>query len=129
MYFHNATFTKFQVSALHYAARQNSLLIMQMILEHGAEVDILASGDLTPLHFAARFKINQESGDGVRVVSTYKPAIKEVMENKDEADQVDPAIHLLVTYGANVNKKDRCSYRNNHLSSSGPGSGQYNFLF
>ena len=81
---------------------------MEMILEHGAEVDILDSGGLTPLHFAARFKINQESGDVGRVVSTYKPAI---MEDKDEVDQVDPAIHLLVQYGAEVNKKDRYSNR------------------
>ena len=103
----------FQVSALHYAARQNSLQIMEMILEHGAEVDILASGGLTPLHFAARFKISPESGDGVRVLSTYKPA-SEVVEDKDEYDQVDPAIHLLVQYGADVNKKDRCRSKTNH---------------
>ena len=44
-----------QVSALHYAARQNSLAIMELLLDHGAEVDNLAAGDLTPLHFAARF--------------------------------------------------------------------------
>ena len=44
-----------QVSALHYAARQNSLAIMELLLDHGAEVDRLAAGDLTPLHFAARF--------------------------------------------------------------------------
>ena len=45
-----------QVSALHYAARQNSLAIMELLLDHGAEVDNLAAGDLTPLHFAARYK-------------------------------------------------------------------------
>ena len=45
-----------QVSALHYAARQNSLAIMELLLDHGAEVDNLAAGDLTPLHFAARYE-------------------------------------------------------------------------
>ena len=43
------------MSALHYAARQNSLAIMELLLDHGAEVDKLAAGDLIPLHFAARF--------------------------------------------------------------------------
>ena len=43
-----------QVSSLHYAARQNSLVIMELLLDNGAEVDNLAAGDLTPLHFAAR---------------------------------------------------------------------------
>ena len=48
------TYSARQVSALHYAARQNSLAIMELLLNHGAEVDILAAGGLTPLHFAAR---------------------------------------------------------------------------
>ena len=43
-----------QVSSLHYAARQNCLTIMELLLDNGAEVDNLAAGDLTPLHFAAR---------------------------------------------------------------------------
>ena len=45
----------FQVSALHYAARQNSLHIMGLLLTQGAKVDIQAPGGLTPLHFAARY--------------------------------------------------------------------------
>ena len=49
-----------QVSALHYAARQNSVAIMGLLLEHGAEADLEAAGGLTPLHFAARFKISQD---------------------------------------------------------------------
>ena len=90
-----------KVSALHYAARQNSLQIMEILLSHGAHVDIKAAGGLTPLHFAARFKISQHQ-DQAGLKTNYKAALEE--ENDNAAD---PAINLLVRYGADVNIKDR----------------------
>ena len=62
-----------QVSALHYAARHNMLDIMKVLVEHGADVDISGNEGLTPLHYAARFKINPQSGskENNGLVSTY----------------------------------------------------------
>ena len=92
-----------KVSALHYAARQNSLQIMEILLSHGAEVDIKGPGGLTPLHFAARFKISQHQ-DQTGLITSYKPA----MEHGEQSDNLpDPAINMLVRYGADVNMKDR----------------------
>ena len=58
-----------------------------------------------------RFKISQEGVKDVEVIkSSYKPKIS----NDEEMDQVyehtleiDPAIHMLVQHGADVNMKDR----------------------
>ena len=88
-----------KVSALHYAARQNSLTILKLLLDNGANVNNTAVGGLTPLHFAARFKINHNLGSAL--TSTYNSS----GEHLD--DQFDPTIHMLVQYGADINKKDR----------------------
>ena len=62
-----------QVSALHYAARHNMLEVMKLLVESGAYVDICGDDGLTPLHYAARFKINSqhEKKGSSRLVSTY----------------------------------------------------------
>ena len=88
-----------KVSALHYAARQNSLSILKLLLDNGANVNNTAVGGLTPLHFAARFKINHNLGSAL--TSTYNSS----GEHLD--DEFDPTIHMLVQYGADINKKDR----------------------
>lgn len=89
-----------KVSALHYAARQNSLSILKLLLDNGANVNNPAAGGLTPLHFAARFKINHNLGSSLE--STYQSS-----EEDENEDQFDPTIHMLVQYGADINKKDR----------------------
>ena len=78
-----------QVSALHYAARQNSLQLLSLLVSRGAEVDITSEHGLTPLHFAARFKLAE--GEGAA----------------DGEDDVDPTIALLVQHGAELNMKDK----------------------
>ena len=79
-----------QVSSLHYAARQNSLDILSLLLSRGAEVNITSAAGLTPLHFAARFKISSRSGEG-----------------GGGEEEVDPGIAMLVEHGAEINKKDK----------------------
>ena len=60
-----------KVSALHYAARHNMLEVMKLLVESGADVDICGDDGLTPLHYAARFKISPQHEKKGRLVSTY----------------------------------------------------------
>ena len=50
-----------QVSPLHYAARHNHLEVITMLVDHGGDVNIRGDDGLTPLHYAARFKINPQA--------------------------------------------------------------------
>ena len=122
-----------QVLSLHYAARHNMLDIMRVLVEHGADVDISGNDGLTPLHYAARFKINPLSGSKEKggLVTTYliQEHVKQVLEfgryshdkiemkndNLDDKDEFknydkkasDPLIEYLVKVGASINKKDK----------------------
>ena len=67
---------------------------MELLLDRGGNVDITTPSGLTPLHFAARFKIAENDvGDGG--------------DGGDDGDDVDPAIALLVREGADLNLKDK----------------------
>lgn len=88
------------MSSLHYAARQNSLEILSLLLSRGAEVNITSAAGLTPLHFAARFKIAERSGE----------------EERGE-EVVDPGIAMLVEHGAEINKKDKFGLTALHYAS------------
>ena len=66
----------FQVSPLHYAARHNHLDVIKVLVEFGADVNIRGDDGLRPLHYAARFKISQQSSRKESrgfLVSTYLP--------------------------------------------------------
>ena len=43
-----------KISALHYAARYDHLPIVELLVEHGADINIRGDDGLTPLHFCAR---------------------------------------------------------------------------
>ena len=61
------------MSALHYAARHNLLEVTKLLVEAGANVNLAAEEGLTPLHYAARFKIcEQSSKRNQKLVSTYR---------------------------------------------------------
>ncbi len=46
-----------KTAVLHYAARYEALGIVKLIVKWGGDVNIRGDDGLTPLHFAARFKI------------------------------------------------------------------------
>ena len=107
--------------------------IMKVLVEYGADVDISGNDGLTPLHYAARFKINPLSGSKEKsgLVSTYliQEHVKQVLafgkyihykiemkhDNLDDKDEIknydkkasDPLIEYLVKVGASINKKDK----------------------
>lgn len=47
-----------KVGILHYAARYEQIKLVQLIVFWGGDVNIRGDDGLTPLHFAARFKIS-----------------------------------------------------------------------
>ena len=73
-----------KVSALHYAARHNMLDIMKLLVESGADVNVSGDDGLTPLHYAARFKISSQpvKRGSLGMVSTYltHADIKQVLD-------------------------------------------------
>ena len=93
------------LTPLHFAARYFDKLLMHPFMYIHVHMDLKIS------FCSLRFKISQEGVKDVEVIkSSYKPKIS----NDEEMDQVyehtleiDPAIHMLVQHGADVNMKDR----------------------
>ena len=55
-----------------------------------------------------RFKISHNNTSGGVITNTHKH------EEGDHTEEVDPTIHLLYQYGADINKKDRWELKPGH---------------
>ena len=57
------SFDKNRIAPLHYAARYDHVDIMELLIAHGANVDIKDKEEgLTPLHFCARYSKHEKVG-------------------------------------------------------------------
>ena len=115
-----------KVGILHYAARYEQLEMVKLIVFWGGDVNIRGDDALTPLHFAARFKIINKVPTNKIVYSSakYNPTasrsgsaatldIKEILNGKvppyDSLNQEysSSVIMYLAQEGADVNAKDK----------------------
>ena len=71
------------------------------MVEAGADVDIPGEDGLTPLHYAARFRISQLVAETGGLVSSYRPG------GETDSAVRDPVIRFLAEQGASINQRDR----------------------
>ena len=92
---------------LHYAVRNNNLLIAQMLLHHGARVNDMTSAQLTPLHIA----VSNRSKGMVNLLLNHGADVnpEENFQNKTplfmavEYGCID-IVRILLKYGASIAK-------------------------
>ena len=107
-----------KVGILHYAARYEQLEMVKLIVFWGGDVNIRGDDGLSPLHFAARFKIINKVPSNKIVYSSakYNPSdgnatpttldIKDILNGKVPQDS-SSVIAFLAQEGADVNARDK----------------------
>lgn len=89
---------------LHWAVQRADFENVQVLLQHGADVDAKDSMGLTPLHVAAQATVRSAKGviDG-----PYQPSEREI---EDLQEKIIKIMELLLSRGANVDARDGAQF-------------------